>query len=441
MKKKTIIGIVVAIVVIFLGLFITKWYQETQVEALETIEMSLCKFNASDIVQIDFNENGTQTFIKKEDKWINAAQPDVLYNQGLMNNVAYQISKLTSYKIIKNVQDPTVYGINENSKIITAYNTINEVSTYRIGQKLPEENATYVWSDENETLALVLDINLASVMVPTNKMIEPLVQIPVYDQMNQLTITKQDQIVMQMERIDQVWQMNAPFQNTHEVLEGQIESYVGLLGEVKKDKVVENPNKDLETYGLTQPSLSIAINEDYIIDFGNKENGHIYFKTNKDSGIYEVKEENINKLYEVDPFSWITKTLYKPDRKTLKEITVEYTDKTYHLQLKEALDVPSLNGHLIDGSTKETILSGFEGLMIHSYLSNTSFEENNPRPAEITISYTDLSNQVMKLEFVPYDPSFYLLRMDDHIEFSVEKKVLVDFMHTLDNLLQSYTKQ
>lgn len=441
MKKKSLVVISLLMIGTLIGLLVTKWYIDSKVEVLEVIETPLCEFDTSDIIQIDFNENSTQSFIWQEEKWVNQEQPDVHYNQALIKNAVNQISKLKSYKIIKNVQDPAVYGIDEKSKMITVYNTINEASTYRIGNKLPEENATYIWSDEKEILALVLDINLASIMVPTNEMVDPLVEMPAFEEVSLLTVSKKGQLIMQIEKVDGIWQMKAPFQSIHQVEEGKIESYISLLSAIKKDKVVEKNLGDLEKYGLLEPALSLTLNDNFTINFGNRENGHSYFNTNQDSGIYAVKEENINPIFEIEPFNWIMKTLYKPDRKTLKEVDIQYMDKNYKLQLKEAVDVPNLNGHLLDGATKESILKGLEDFVVHSYLSNTSFEENNPRTAEITIRYTDLDNQVVTLEFVPYDPSFYLLRIDNHIEFSVEKKMLVDFISTLDNIIQSYTKQ
>lgn len=442
MKKKSLIVISLLIIGTLIGLCVANWYIDSKTEALEIIEVPLSDFDTSDIIQIDFNEKRTQSFIKQEDKWINQEQPDVYYNQALIKNAVNQISKLKSYKVVKNVQDPAVYGIHENAKMVTIYNTINEASTYRIGNKVPEENATYIWSDEKEVLALVLDINLASIMVPTNEMVDPLLEVPAFDETREIKVSKKGQLIMQAERgADENWQMKAPFQSVHEVEKGQIENYISLLSAIKKDKIVEENLGDLEKYGLIEPALSITLNDNFTLNFGNIENGYRYFNTTQDTGIYQVKEESVNPISEIEPFTWITKTLYKPDRKTLKEVAIQYMDKNYTLQLKEAVDVPNLNGHLLDGTTKETILKGLEDLVVYSYLSNTSFEENNPRPAEITIHYTDLENQVVTLEFVPYDPSFYLLRINNHIEFSVEKKMLIDFINTLDNIIQSYTKQ
>lgn len=439
MKKKTLIGISLCVVVIFIGLFLTRWYIDSQVEALEVVETALCDFETSDMMQIDFNEQTTQSFVREGETWVNKAQEGVLYNQGLLKNVAYQMSHLTSYKVLKNVKDISTYGINEHSKMITVYNTMNEVNTFRIGHKLPEENATYIWNDEKEILALVLDINLASIMVPTNEMIDQAFEAPIYSNMTKMRVHKKDQLIMEVEREGDSWNMIAPFSTKHQVLEGQVETYTTLFESIKKDKVVEEVS-DLESYGLVSPELMITLNEGYTLEFGNRQNGLVYFRSSEEAGIYQIKEEAISALYEIEPFNWIDKTLYTFDRKTLKEVVVTKGEQIYTLQLKEAEEVPNLNGYVLEGSTKEMLLSAFEGLSVHSYLSNTSFEENNPRPAEVTIKYVNLDQSEGVLEFVPYDPSFDLFRMDNHIEFSVEKKMILDLMNLLENTLQTHMK-
>lgn len=440
MKKKTLIGIGVCAIVILIGLFLTRWYIDSQVEALEVVETALCDFTVEEIVQIDFNDKTTQSFVKQGEDWINKAREDVRYNQGLLKNVAYQMSHLTSYKILKNPKDIGAYGINEHSKVITVYNTLNEVNTFRIGNKVPEENATYVWNDEKEELALVLDINLASIMVPTDEMIDPNFKAPAYESVTKMSLSKKNQLIMEVTRESESWSVGVPFITTHKVLDGQVQDYITLFENIKKEKVVEEVG-DLESYGLASPELLIVLNDEYKLEFGSSQNGLIYFRSSEDSGIYLIKEAAVNTLFEVEPFSWIDKTLYTFDRKALKEVIVTKGEEVYTLQLKESENVPNLNGHVLDGTTKEMLLSALEGLSAYSYLSNTSFEENNPRPAEVTIQYINVDQSEVTLEFVPYDPSFDLFRMDNHIEFSVEKKMVVDLIELLKNTLQAQVEQ
>lgn len=241
---------------------------------------------------------------------------------------------------------------------------------------------------------------------------------------------------MEVTRESESWSVGVPFITTHKVLDGQVQDYITLFENIKKEKVVEEVG-DLESYGLASPELLIVLNDEYKLEFGSSQNGLIYFRSSEDSGIYLIKEAAVNTLFEVEPFSWIDKTLYTFDRKALKEVIVTKGEEVYTLQLKESENVPNLNGHVLDGTTKEMLLSALEGLSAYSYLSNTSFEENNPRPAEVTIQYINVDQSEVTLEFVPYDPSFDLFRMDNHIEFSVEKKMVVDLIELLKNTLQA----
>lgn len=440
MKKKTWIGIGIGVVVILIGLLLTKWYIDNQVEALETVETALCDFATEDIVQMDFNDETTESFVKQGETWVNKAREDVAYNQSVLKNVAYQISHLTSYKILKNPKDLTAYGINEHSKVITIYNSLSEVNTFRIGNRIAEENATYVWNDEKEELALILDINLASVMVPTDEMIDSHFTAPTYEEITKINLMKKDQQVMEVTRENETWFVGNPFITKHRAIDGQVEAYVALMANIKKEKIVEEAG-DLKNYGLDSPEFTILLNDTYQLEFGHSQNGLIYFRSSEDSGIYLIKEEGIKALFEIEPFNWIDKNLYTFDRTQLKEVKVTKGEEVYTLQLKGSENVPQLNGQVLDGSTKEMILTALEQLSAYSYLSNTTFEENNPRPAEVTIQYSNLDGSEVTLEFIPYDPSFDLFRMDNHIEFSVEKKSIAELIKLLDTTLQEQTEQ
>lgn len=286
----------------------------------------------------------------------------------------------------------------------------------------------------------MLDINLASIMVPTDEMIDPNFKAPAYESVTKMSLSKKNQLVMEVTRESESWSVGVPFITTHKVLDGQVQDYITLFENIKKEKVVEEVG-DLESYGLASPELLIVLNDEYKLEFGSSQNGLIYFRSSEDSGIYLIKEAAVNTLFEVEPFSWIDKTLYTFDRKALKEVIVTKGEEVYTLQLKESENVPNLNGHVLDGTTKEMLLSALEGLSAYSYLSNTSFEENNPRPAEVTIQYINVDQSEVTLEFVPYDPSFDLFRMDNHIEFSVEKKMVVDLIELLKNTLQAQVEQ
>ncbi|MEG0386814.1 MAG: hypothetical protein RR582_00605, partial [Niameybacter sp.] len=164
MKKKTMITMVVGVLIVCIGFLCIRGYQLSQVEALEMIEQDLCELASESIVEITIEGDTVQSFVKKGTAWENIKHPMVAYNQGLIQNIAYQMGNLQSYKLVKNVQDPTTYGITESSKKIIVKNTEGTSNTYWLGHSVPEENETFIWLEERDILALVLDIELASVM-------------------------------------------------------------------------------------------------------------------------------------------------------------------------------------------------------------------------------------------------------------------------------------
>lgn len=433
MKKKTIIGVVTAILILGAGFGFYKWYQLSQVEALDLVQQKLCDLTVEAIKEIKIEGETSQTFIKKDNNWENEKHPTVSYNQGLINNIAYQISHLDSYKMAKNVKDITTYGIDENSKKVRVLDEAGTSATYWLGHRVLEENATFVWYEEKDELALVLDIDLASVMVPTSEMIEPHVIVPSVEEITKVELKQKGETQVLLTKQDS-WIMEAPFSKAHRVQAEQveqIETYLQVLETLRKEKLVEDENLNLENYGLQVPESQIILNDQYIFDFGSKIGSNIYFKMNGSDEVFEIQGSVESALQAITPFEWIDKQLYSFDRKQVSYIEVQYLEDVYRLQLKEAEQVPTLNGQLIEPSVKEEILKQVEALQIAKNLKNAKFEETNPRAAELIIRIGYLGGEEGSTEFVPYDPSFDLIREDGVIEFAAEKKpllALVDYL-------------
>lgn len=432
MKKKTIIGIVIAILILCAGFGFYKWYQFSQVEALDVVERKLCDLPVEAIKEITIEGETSQTFIRKENNWVNKKHPTVPYNQGLINNIAYQISHLNSYKIAKNVKDITTYGIDENSKKVRVVDGAGTSATYWLGHRVLEENATFVWYEEKDELALVLDIALASVMVSTSEMIEPFVIVPPVEEITKVELKQKGETKVLLSK-QSTWMMEAPFSKAHSVKAEQVEAYLQVLETLKKEKLVEDENTNLEHYGLQIPESQIILNDEYVFDFGSKVGGNIYFRMNESDEVFEIQGSIESALQSITPFEWIDKQLYRLDRKQLSYIEIQYLEDIYRLQLKEAKQVPTLNGQLVEPAVKEEILKQVEALQISKNLRNAKFEETNPRAAELIIRFGYLGGEVVATEFVPYDPSFDLIRQGGMIEFATEKKsllALVDYLKT-----------
>lgn len=430
MKKKTMITMVVGVLIVCIGFLCIRGYQLSQVEALEMIEQDLCELASESIVEITIEGDTVQSFVKKGTAWENIKHPMVAYNQGLIQNIAYQMGNLQSYKLVKNVQDPTTYGITESSKKIIVKNTEGTSNTYWLGHSVPEENATFIWLEERDKLALVLDIELASVMVPTGEMIEKVVQVPQLQDIQKVELKEKGVTTLLLTK-DETWMMHAPFSTKHIVDTEKVETYLQVLENIDMKRLVEDEPKDLVQYGLETPELQLVINDEIIFNFGTKVGNNLYFKMNQEDEVYEIKSGIESELRSIQPFEWISKTIYTPDRKQLSYVEVQHIEEVYRLQLKEAEQVPSLNGQVIEPNVKEEMLKQLEDLKLAKHLTNAKFEETNPRPAELTIRFGYLDGEVITIEFVPYDPSFDLVRREGMIEFATEKKSLVNLVDYL----------
>lgn len=427
--NKKIIGTVVALLLcVGVGVGSVKWYEHTQIEALEVEEKALCDWAPEAIDHIIFEKDSAQTFVKEDGAWQNTAHPTVAYNQGLISNVAYQIAHLQSYKIVRNVKDATAYGINEHSNKVTVQNNSGETATYFLGNKVPEENATFIWYEQKDLLALVKDINLASIMVPTSEMIEPFIHLPQLQDVNKVEIKQNGESFVTLVK-DEEWMMMAPFNQAHKVDGEKVETYFSLLERIKKEKVVENTGNHLSEYGLEVPVVQVLLNDEITLSFGSKSGNGVYFKLNEESEVYEIQGNITGLLTNIEPFEWIDKTLYIPERKTLSFVEVHYLEDVYRLDLKDAEVVPALNGASISGEVKENLLQALTTILLDKHIHDAKLEETNPRAAEVVIRYGSLENEEVVFEFVPYDPSFYLVRYEGSIEFATAKKPLIELIN------------
>lgn len=441
MSKKTISTLLAIVLCVGIGIGGVKWYEYTQIEALDQEEKPLCNFVPEEISQIVFENDTVQTFVKADGAWENTAHKAVAYNQGLISNVAYQIGHLQSYKIVKNVKDASVYGINQDSSKVIVQNKEGEMATYWLGNSVPEENATFIWYEEKDQLALVKDINLASLMVPTGEMIEPFVYLPQAQDITKIQVKREGEDFVVLTK-GETWEMTTPFTTAHKIDETRVNDYISLLETIKKESLIEKEELSLSDYGLEVPELQVVLNDTVTLNFGSKNGGRTYFRMNEEQEVYEIQGNINSDLAAIQPFEWIDKTLYTPERKTLSFIEVQYLDNVYRLDLKEAEIVPALNSVLIDPALKENILKGFETLTIDKHIQDAKLEETNPRPAEITIRYGYLQGEEVVFEFVPYDPSFYLVRHKGAIEFATAKKPLTELVNMLkDNSIAEITKQ
>lgn len=455
MKKKWMLTAIVSIVIVLVGLFaLTKWNEYKKTEIVESIETKISTMSTADIARIEIYD-GQSIVLKKQDQlWVNEEGNKLEYEQDKINVMMDEIGQMTSFQMISNVQDRSAYGINESSKIITIYDKANLAETIRFGNVVSGQDASYIWSDTDEVIYLVAHSQLNDIFFNNEDIISKEMNIPAIAHIQQIVITENDKKIKFVRNPKKgtpkydTWLLEEAFKTTHEANNELVEEYLEQIETFKREKFVTTDTKDLEVYGLNQPSLMIEINGKYTIKFGKVEGDYIYFKYSGNPYIYKMLNEKVDLLKGINPFDLIRKEIYVPRIGSLKSIILKRNDETIEWTMenpdKEHIKIEGasyINNVPMTLEQTETLLSALGSISLYKPLVNPGFEEKQERTAEIVIAYQLKDDTTYAIELIPYDPSFYILRHNGHVEFSVDKKLVVNFFNELNRIVKEQQKE
>lgn len=406
MKNKKILGalLIISIMVVGLGIYGWKTYKSTEI--VQEMIMNLCAFSPEKITRMEIYNQELTTLKKNNNKWENEEYREVNYNQELIQGLVKQVSNLSTTQVVKHVQDLGAYGITDASMRLTIYNDLNEAQSFIIGKQLFEHNVTYVYSVEQEILGVVPDTQLATIKLSSGQLIDTTIDFTSLQTMTQFEVQSVDKVLMQLTKEGEVWAVTNPYQKSYVANMETFEAYQLMIQEITKNKFV---GIETEKYGLSKPELTLIIDEKPFLTIGSVIDGKRYFTVGEMPYIYQVENSKVKPLLAIDPYKWISQTIYTP-AENLQSIEIHY------LNDKKSITLPF----------DEVLLQALYDLSLNAPIANAQIEQSNPREAEVTIRYHYADGTTKTIEYIPYDPSFYLLREDGIVEFSVEKKSVIN---------------
>ena len=492
--KKTllIVGVVIVVgLVSYLGY--QKYVEEyTTVKVREHIQSV---FNLDEIARIEYKSNDLITLEKQGEIWSNPEQPNLSYDQDLMAEWIGSLQALETKEVVKNVQDETVYGISDESVMITLYDSMNDYQTIKLGDIIEAEDSVYIKCDEENKLYVLSYEAAKAIFIRPNEFVD-CSQVLQVEQLNSITLEKEGQKTVNLVN-EEGWKLKDYYAFLAVLNEEEIEDLLQTTLQMQVKNYV-GTYEDLKPYGLEEPRFILTLNDETKLAFGNQSGDYVYVTINGENDVYVMEKETYTKFMSFKPFNAINKQVVHVNMSDLESITLINPQGTYELKFNEMAPVEegledentrsestehealvtkqdeaqqkvdenpvtevvenektiaahqnlesqeakepvvaTLNDiELIQSEAQEWLDKIQASIYIEAPLQNPNIEQKEERKAEATINFKLKDQSVLNIKLVPYDINYYILRYNDIVEVAVNKEKVTKLFNELTQFVK-----
>lgn len=457
--------IIVAVVVLGAlsvgGYFYIK--ESTAVKVQERIQR-ICTLE--EISKIEFKKDELVTIQKEGNIWRNLEWDYLEYDSALVSEWIQFLQTAETIKIVKNVEDESVYGINEHSTIITVYDSVNNSETLRIGNINKEEDYVYIKNDQDEVIYMV------SYEVGQKLLTKPSTFVKYEDELKIGTIHKLQLQYPNQEPMKITFNENWYLENYYKIpcqlKEEAVEALNESIGQLKLTAYV-GTYEELSAFGLEEPQLELSINENITLSFGNIKGKGVYVKLGEGKDVYTVDQSVYAQIETFKPFDAIKKQLTYLSLDQIEAILLTNPQGTYEWLLDGNKQTDSqdqeietitqespmdeqqneqketekleqfvwLNEHLLSKEEAQEWLDTIQtSLHIEALLQNPQIEQKEERKAEASIEYRLKDGSAIQIELIPYDINYYILRYNGDVQFAVNKDKVTKLFMQLNSFVK-----
>ncbi len=421
-------------------------HQKVKKEVVNDAQVNLNLFEASQISRIEIKDENMLMLEKRDNLWTDANYESLKLDHAAVEAIVQAAAALESLQVIYNVQEEEKYGFNDTSRIITLYDAENNNYTLRLGNHAEDQSRLFIGTDLAETLYIVKSDAAKALFQTRGDLIQKEMIRPAAGEIFDLKVAKKSEPLIHIQKNSETgtkdheeWLLEGFFKNVHELRGEAVEELFRILDECKKEEFVGEAD-NLMQYGLDDPDLIITINDSWVVKFGMRNGEKVYFMYNEEPYVYKTSKAFLKEIEEIKPIAMIRKQVYIPDVSKLNKIVLLNPEKELELVVtKEILTdgTVQLQGEMTDKifddlKTKEIITRIAESIMIEAVLQNPEIEQKQPRKEEIRLVYHYEEGVTKTIDLVPYDNSFYILRMDDTVEFAVNKAKIMELFSALN---------
>lgn len=432
-------------------------------------------YKLDDISRIEYANGEVTTLVNQNGIWYNTAFPYLNYDQTLVNNWIELTQNLKTKEIIKNVQNLSLYGIDEQATTITFYDSDAQKQTIKLGHSNEAEDNLYVESDGDKLYTISYDA-YKELLTRPNDFIKCDDLIKLSD-VHKIKIDMQDQKPIELIK-NENWLLNNYFAFDTVIQETIANPLEQSLKEMKVTRYIGTYD-DLKPYGLTEPQMTLTINDTTKVEFGHEMGKDIYIRLNDKPDVYVMDKAIFDTLKGFKPAKAIEKQVIHIDIDNIKQMTLSNPQGTYTLNFItpnpivedkaekvlndspveekqiETKDIETVNEQVVEEEPIVAMLNNIElttsmaeacydaiqsSLYIEAPLNNPNIEQKQERKSEATFEVVLKDQTKLQIELIPYDINYYILRYNGTIEFAVNKDKITNLFNKISQEISTLDK-
>lgn len=484
-----------AILVVAIASFVV-YQRQMEVQATVAVQEHIEKVcKVEDITRIEYQAKDLVILENQNGVWVNEQLGELTYNQEEIQQWINTLQNLETKEVVKHVKDTSVYGIGDESVTITLHDGQNNMQTIKLGDIIESEDSIYIQVEESASLYVVSYEQAKTILKRPNDFVDcsNVLQIPMLD-----TVSIQTSSTIALTKEDEKWYLRDYYEIPCVIDEASMQALLETIEEMTIVGYIGTYD-DLEAYGLDEPRMTLTLNEDTKIAFGTHSGNNVYVTVNNQKDVYTVDNKLYAELVKFKPFDVINKQVVHLTMDQISEITLVNPQGTYEMSFdieepvaeeKESAEqnqvsaspiaveevismqqaeekgdvafdaeVSAENKEVVQPEeakedSKEPVVATINeiqlgredaqawlekiesSLCIEAPLQNPKIEQKEDRKAEATIDYILLDGSAVRIELIPYDINYYILRYNGMIEFAVNKEKITKMFNELTHFVK-----
>lgn len=411
----------------------------------EEVKQKLCTLEGN-VVRIEIKNNEMTVLQKEHQNWINPEHMNLTYNWQLVHEWLTTIRNIQSKEAIYKVEDEVQYGIDDEAVMITLYDEMNRSQTFKIGKVSDNKQSLYIMTDRMQGVYVVDYTEGQPFLADPNAFVIGDLKVPERSDIEEIRVTRHEEATYSLQKSQALgiseWFLGDYYKGQYLVKEEAVENLLSAIDEMKIESFA-GVMTDEKDYGLSNPQFILNLNSEWQLSFGKTEGDKVYVRIDDQPVVYTMKKECLEKLAGYKPFEMLSRELLDLPLSSLKQIVLENPQDTYQLLVSQNGQegqvanemVSELDGIALSKEETAEILSTIgSSIRIEAALQNPEIEQKEERKAEITITCTLQNGQEEKIELIPYDINYYILRENGITEFAVNKDKVMKLFNSLSQI-------
>jgi hypothetical protein len=485
-KKRNAITLVSLLLTLAAFLVVYVWYlnrdetsEGTQKEA-ETI--SLATIDKDQLSSLRYiGKDVDMTLVLEDGVWKSQEDKERPINQENVTNMINTIDEISAIRIVTETpEDLGDFGLAEPIAYLQAIQTDGVTVTLQIGDKVSGGDGYYAMVNEEKKVYL-LDTTYGSGLQYTNVDMTAVEEAPTItaENIQHIDIEKRDEEDFELcydaeNELDYSgsgmlsWVILKPYEEGFTADSSKVSELQPTYANFDFTSCIDYRGEDLNRYGLENPTASIyvgyyetrtetlekpVVNPDTGVEekektykdekeikvyIGNQdEEGNYYVRKDGSNAVYTMAADNVEKMLQVDASSLISTFVCIPNIDNVDTISVEIQGVSYIMEMKrtaaknktgeeETMTTYYYNGKEVEEDAFKEV---YQRLIAAQY--DTAIKEDIVTAGEepyMTIEYhlKGEKEKVLSASYLPYDDSFYIVKVGDRTRFFADKRKIDD---------------